>query len=442
MTLISRPLFKIDESASSKSSSDSDSSSRNDPVEPTRKRLCGSGSGGEASQEDSQKTNSLQDVQNDTLASLGFVSFSEHIKWSPSIIAPIDAEMNVMVQHTRAMYQNAEATDERHSFLQHLEIAKQIEVFSKRIHRHTYDAIYDLHNQGIGLSIQYLRSILRVSWAVYRYPVLAQSKMPWKVGIKRIPEIATTLDRITENYGRFPNNIIAAQEDQHSLCVRLFLQYPERPLGDGDGLPYTTVLAPCGLFQNDAPVGNHVESYESTSWYRRIQATVGTEARSRIVGYDTQEVPRNDDERDVDMPQPFWEEGKRFLSDELHRLLGDVPPESAVVLADCFSLDLYDRLLIDIRGVYHSNQMALANSPPPRLNRFELAHRALSTGYAFPTYNFLVNQALLTDFDNAREQHRGAFGSNLPIHHPSLCRQRRYEISKNQTRARRRRFDE
>lgn len=371
-----------------------------------------------------------------------FVSFSEHIKWAPSIIAPVDAELNVMLQHTRAMFQNAEATDERHSFLQHLEIAKQIEVFSKRIHRHTYDAIYDLHNQGIGLSIQYLRSILRVSWAVYRYPVLAQCKMPWKVGIKRIPEIATTLDRITESYGRFPSNIFAAQEDQHSFCVRLFLRYPERPLGDGDGLPYTTVLAACGVFRNDALVGNHGESYESTSWYRRIQATVGTEVRSRIVGYDTQEVPRDDDERDVDMPQPFWEEGRRFLSDELHRILGDVPPESAVVLADCFSLDLYDRLLIDIRGVYHSNQMALANGPPPRLNRFELAHRALSTGYAFPTYNFLVNQALLADFENAREQKRGAFRSNLPIHHPSLCRQRRYEISKNQTRARRRRFDE
>jgi hypothetical protein len=47
----------------------------------------------------------------------------------------------------------------------------------------------------------------------------------------------------------------------------------------------------------------------STTWYNRIQALQETEMRCQFVGYDTQEVPRPG-ERDADMPQPFWQEGR------------------------------------------------------------------------------------------------------------------------------------
>lgn len=429
--------FQVDDPLTSGSDSDSNTSSQSISVTPITRRRLRNANDNQVLQGGSQNTENIKGLQDDTLSSLQFVSFAEHIKWAPTIITPIDAGTNEMMRNTEAMWQNAEAIDERQSFLQHLEMAKQIEIFSKRIDKHTYDAICDLCNNDLALSIQYLRSVLRVSWAVYRFPILELCKMSWKVGMKRIPEVAASLDRVIENNGRFPSNIDEAQADLHSLCVRLFLHYPGADPGDGDGLPYTTVLSIHGIFQNDGPIGN-LESYESTSWYRRIGATVGTEMRSRIVGYDTQEAPRPNEERTADTPQPFWREGKTFLLEELHLLLGDVPPQSAVVLVDCFSVDLYDRLLIDIRGVYHSNQMAAENINP-RLGRFELAHRALSSGYAFPTYNYLVNQALLDDFNRAREQRRGAFGGTGPVHHPSVCRRRRYEISKNRTRARRRR---
>ena len=370
-----------------------------------------------------------------------FISFAEYLKWAPTIIAPIEAEINAMISNTKAMWKNSEAIDERQSFLQHLEMAKQIEIYSKRTGRHTYDAIYDFCNNGVGLSIQHLRSILRVSWSVYRYPILELVKMPWKVCMKRIPEIASSLDRIIENNGRFPRNITATQADLHSLCVRVFLQFPARPLGDGDGLPYTTLLSVHGILQNDVPIDDTDDSYQSTDWYRRIEAAVGTEVRSRIVGYDTQETPPSNDERAVDIPQPYWQEGRTFLVEELNRLRGDVPLGSAVMLVDCFSVDLYDRLLIDIRGVYHSNQMAVGNLQPS-LSRFDVANRALSSGYAFPTHNFLVNQDLFEAFEAARQQQRGMFANAGPIHHPSLFRRNRYLMSKNQTRVRRRPYDE
>lgn len=423
--------FQTDESVSSDGDSESSSQPISTTPSSTRQQR-----GNTSDRQDTEHTN---DSQNQSLSFLQFFSFAEHLKWKPSIITPIESGTNEMISNTEAMWKNSKAIDERQSFLQHLQMAKQIEFYSKRIHKHTYDAIYDLCNHEVGLSIQYLRAILRVSWSVYRYPILELCKMPWTVGMKKIPEISACLDRLIENNAPFPINITAAQADLHSFCVRLFLKFPESSLGDGDGLPYTTVHSVLGIMQND--VENLDESYRSTSWYRRIENTVGKEMRTRIVGYDTQEAPRPSDERAVDTPQPYWREGRAFLVEELNRLRGDVPPVSAVLLVDCFSVDLYDRLLIDIRGIYHSNQMASGN-PQPSLARFELAHRALSSGYAFPTQTFLVNQALLEAYGTAREQRRGMFSNSGPIHHPSVCRQHRYEMSKNQTRARRRPYDE
>jgi len=234
-----------------------------------------------------------------------------------------------------------------------------------------------------------------------------------------------------------PQCIVAAQEDRHSLYFRLSLEFPERPLGDGDGLPSTTVLRVHGVYRNEALIEDG--PLRSTSWYEQLRNIQGTERRCRLVGYDTQEAPRLRNERDSSTPQPFWLEGMIFLEEELRNLLGVIPPERGVILVDCFGLDLYGRLLVDIRGFYHRQELA-DNSPPPSLSRFELACRALSTGFAFPTYNFLVNERLLSAFRHAKEEQRGAFGQQREVYHPAVCRRERYELEKGKTRSRRKRY--
>lgn len=380
-------------------------------------------------------------IVHNALASLQFFSFADHVQWAPTVVKAIDADEDEMARKTKAMRENSEINDARHSFLQHLEIGRQIEAFSKRVDQNTYNVIKDLaDNYDLGLSLPYLRSILKVSWTVCRYPVLELSRMSWSEAILKIPRVGCSLDAIIANDGRVPRNIIAAQMDMHSLCVRLFLRYPMRRPGDGDGLPKTRVEALCGVRSNDAPPTDP-NAYQSTSWYGRIAASLGTDVRSRLIGYDTQEAPTPAEVRASEYPQPYWEEGRDFLLQELGRVLGGLPPQNAVLMVDCFSVDPFGRLLIEIRGAYHESQMTEENLQPT-LGRFELARRALSTGFAFPTFNYLVTDDLLQEFYRAREERRGAFSSDGPVYHPSLCRKNRYDIIKNRRSTRRRRYDE
>lgn len=378
------------------------------------------------------------DESHEDWGTLKFRKYEEHLTWNPTIIVAIDGDPNVIAQNAAAMEANAVRINESHSYLQHLEMARQIEIYSSKVNKNTYDAIYDLQ-PVLGVSIQYLRLILRVSWAVYRYPVLEQLHIRWEVGKRRVPEIASFLDRIVDRNGQFPHSIIAAQKDRHSLYFRLSLQYPERSIGDGDGLPLTTVLRVHDLYRDETPIED--EGLRSTSWYEQFRNIQGSEKRCRMVGYDTQEAPRPQNERDAETPQPFWNEGRNVLEDALGNLLHGIPAERSAILVDCYGCDCFGRLLVDVRGMYHRDELA-GDSPQPSLSRFQLACRALTSGFAFPTYNFLVNERLLTAFRQAKEEQRGAFGEHSQVYHPAVCRRERYEMEKAKTRSRRRRYVE
>ena len=77
-----------------------------------------------------------------------------------------------------------------------------------------------------------------------------------------------------------------------------------------------------------------------------------TEMRSRLSGFDTQEAPRGPGRRDYQVPQPLCRDGRDFLQGELQRLRGDIDLDDARILGDCYGVDIYNRLLLDIRGVY------------------------------------------------------------------------------------------
>lgn len=61
------------------------------------------------------------------------------------------------------------------------------------------------------------------------------------------------------------------------------------------------------------------------------------EMRSRLLGFYTQEAPRDPGRRDCQVPQPMWHERRQFLQEELHELRGD-RCRSSKNSRDCYSV--------------------------------------------------------------------------------------------------------
>ena len=147
------------------------------------------------------------------------------------------------------------------------------------------------------------------------------------------------------------------------------------------------------------------------------------ERRSRLIGFDTQEAPRD----------PYWREGREFLKQELNGLRREIPINQARILGDCYGVDLYGRMLLDIRGVYNDSERV----PAPTLRRLEKAERALRSAYAFPTNHFFVTDNLWQAFQDATRQQKGGFGGDVEFIHPCICRKARHQLEVQVTRQRR-----
>ena len=85
----------------------------------------------------------------------------------------------------------------------------------------------------------------------------------------------------------------------------------------------------------------------------------------------------------------FPRQGRQFLQQELNSLRGEIPIDRARILGDCYGVDLYGRMLLDICAVYDQDE-----DERPTLRSLEMAEKALSTGYVFPTNHYLVRDGL------------------------------------------------
>ena len=159
--------------------------------------------------------------------------------------------------------------------------------------------------------------------------------------------------------------------------------------------------------------------------------------RSRLLGFDTQEAPRGPARRDCKIPQPLWRQGRQFLQEELLGLRGN----QARILGDCYGVDIYNRLLLDIRGVYNAGTLPEEGERVPTLPRLKMAKRALRTGYAFPTNHYFVTNDLWQEFQEAIRQRKGGFSREQFVH-PSVCRRERYRMEVTANVSRRQRYAE
>jgi len=339
-----------------------------------------------------------------------------------------------MIQNMVSMTDKVKG-DISHPFLQQLELGRQLESLSKIRDEHVLNTAKWVVDEGVvSLKMTTWREIVRLGWIVYRYPVLGQVKLSWTEATAVLPSVNDLFDKKIEKNEPLPDNVIRAQQSRcDAPCLRVSLEFPDTPPGDGDGLCDLRVTQLHGVFVND----QKVDSVEPINFVRRVYpSSFGQiegvpadriEMRSRLVGFDTQEAPREPGRRDCQIPQPMWRQGRQFLQEELHGLRGDIDCHQARILGDCYGVDIYNRLLLDIRGVYDAETPPEEDERVPSLPRFEMAKRALRTGYAFPTNHYFVTNDLWHEFQEAIRQRKGGFSREQFIH-PSVCRRERYRM--------------
>lgn len=261
------------------------------------------------------------------------------------------------------------------------------------------------------------------------------------LGLNIIPRVALAMDRMTVSGNAFPDNILEAQRDRFSVYLKISIQFPEIfPPGDGDGISSCKLVQIHGVFMNEQPTD---DALLLVSKFQEITRNVGELFRCRLVGFDTQEKPAEPQagriQRSVPVPQHFWELGREFLTSQLQQLKGELPPRETILLCDCYGRDIYNRLLVDLRGVKHAE-----GAPQLSLRRFEMAKRFLENGVAHPTYESYTDDTLIRAFESARENRRGAFSDSegRPFTHPSVYRRKRRQMFLDTRRENRPRYSE
>jgi hypothetical protein len=236
---------------------------------------------------------------------------------------------------------------------------------------------------------------------------------------------------------RLPPCVVRAQIDRHRVCIRVALQMPElEDLPDGDGLPLTRILSVYGLYVDDLP--REDERMLHHAHFGDLANSSGARFRSRLVGFDSQECPPANEVIN-DLPQFYWMQGKQFLTDELERLCAGNRTCDSMIIGDVYGIDLYGRLLVDLRGIFLRGVDDIA----PTLPRFELARRCLRSGYSYPTPQTLMTDQLWEAFSWARENRIGAFEEDLgPFYEPYICRKRRRDTLNKGPARRRVRYSE
>ena len=385
------------------------------------------------------------------VTSLKFRSYQDNFNYlhAQSVLRCVeDVPEDEMIRNIVSMTEKPKG-DISQPFLQQLQLARQLESLSKIRDEHVLDtAKWLAEEEMVSLKNTALREIVRIAWVVYRYPVLGQAQLSWREAKIVLPVVQDFFDRKVERNEALPANVIRAQQSRlEAPYIRISLDFPNTPLGDGDGLCDLRVAQLHGLFigQERVDGAREINFFQKVypSSFAQIEGVPSDliEMRSRLVGFDTQEAPRGAGRRDCQVPQPLWREGRDFLQGELQRLRGDIAVDDARILGDCYGVDIYNRLLLDIRGVYDSATLAEEDEPVPTLPRLEMAKKALQTGYAFPTNHYLVTNDLWEEFQRAIRQRRGGFSREQFIH-PSVCRRERYRIEVKANRGRRHRYAE
>ena len=167
-----------------------------------------------------------------------------------------------------------------------------------------------------------------------------------------------------------------------------------------------------------------------TSEFAFLEGNLDTniEIRCRLIGYDTQEAPRAQDQRRCKVTSILWLQAQQFLVQKLDELWGEILVDQAKILTDCYGVDLYRRMLLDIHAVYdaEADEQHATTLTKQTLRWLEMAE-AICNGFAFPTDHYLATITCGRPLGKLDDK-KGGFDSNFPFVHPSKCRKERCTI--------------
>ena len=140
--------------------------------------------------------------------------------------------------------------------LQQLQLARKLESLSKSRDEHILNtAKWLLDNEMVLLRMSTWREIVRVGWIFHRYPVLSQVKLGLSEVKTVLPAVQNLFEKKVERNEPLPDNVIRAQQSRcDAPYLRISLEFPNTPHGDGDGLCDLRVTKLHGLFVNDEKV--------------------------------------------------------------------------------------------------------------------------------------------------------------------------------------------
>ena len=148
-----------------------------------------------------------------------------------------DAPQDEMVRDIVSMTEKSKE-DISQPFLQHLQLARQLESLSKIRDEHVLNTAKWLADKGMVSSKNAaLREIVRIGWIVYRYPVLEQVQLSWTEAKIVLPAVQDLFDKKVERNEALPANVLRSQQSRlKATYVRISLEFPNTPPGDGDRL--------------------------------------------------------------------------------------------------------------------------------------------------------------------------------------------------------------
>ena len=161
--------------------------------------------------------------------------------------------------------------------------------------------------------------------------------------------------------------------------------------------------------------------------------------RSRLLGFDTQEVPRDPGRTDCRVPQPLWREGRQFLQEELCGLRGDIHRrESSVTVI----------VLTSITGFYWTSMASLMRKRCQRKLNVFLHYQGLRWPKGHCAQDMLSHQITILsgtiswhEFQEASRQRKGGFSGEQFVH-LSVCRREGYRMEVSTSVRRRHRYAE
>jgi hypothetical protein len=149
------------------------------------------------------------------------------------------------------------------SIFQKLEMARQLDIIAQRSSENILNTARRLTTEGkMSVSYSYLREIICMGWAIFRYPVLEQVMLGWSDAVRVVPHVAKYFNKKVEQNQPLPVNVTNAQRTRfEACCLRISIEFPATRLGDGDGLPSLNVTKIHHLLNADQSVLEDPNTY-------------------------------------------------------------------------------------------------------------------------------------------------------------------------------------